>query len=178
MRNLCVGDLPRWVFSMLKNTKPRLHIASRENFICRFSLICHLQHRVLLIIRVIPPPTAHIYLQMRNPLQTYFFYSTAKTERNSHHVGREDRACKWAVGGECSRDLHGKSSVRDGDFRSTEKPFIPADHHAKIKSKSKTVRIPRSPSSQSLLAGSSQIFSIRCLWLAVPRSQSFHHLLL
>lgn len=64
--------------------------------------------------------------------------STAKTERNFHHVGRADKACKWAVERECSRVLHGKSSVRDGDFRATEKPLNPAAHSAKIKSKSKT----------------------------------------
>jgi hypothetical protein len=71
--------------------------------------------------------------------------STAKTEKNSHHVGRGDKARKWAVGRDCSRDLHGKSSVRNGDFRSTEKPFNPADHPAKIKSKSKTSKDSKKP---------------------------------
>lgn len=61
-----------------------------------------------------------------------------KTHRNSHHVaGRGDKACKWTVGADCSRDLQGKSLVKDGGFRFKEKSFIAADHHAKIKSKSK-----------------------------------------
>lgn len=72
--------------------------------------------------------------------------STAKAEKNSHFVGHEERAYKWgAVGGECSRDLHEKSSVRDGKFRSTEKHIIPADHRAKIKSEFKTRTDSRKP---------------------------------
>jgi len=42
----------------------------------------------------------------------------------------------------------------------------------------KLVRIPRCPSSQSLQAGSLQIFLIRCLRLVIPTRQSFHILLL
>lgn len=70
---------------------------------------------------------------------------TAKTEKHSDHVGCKDRACKWAVGGEGSRDLHEKSSVRDGAFRAIDKHFIPADHHAKIKSKSKSCKDSKKP---------------------------------
>jgi hypothetical protein len=66
---------------------------------------------------------------------------TAKTEGNSHHVGRQGRAWKWAVG---DRDLHGKSSTRDGYFRTTEIPFIPADH-TKIKLKSKSRKDSKKP---------------------------------
>lgn len=76
--------------------------------------------------------------------------ATAKIERNLHHVGFEDRAGKWAVGGKCTRALHGKSSVRDGDFRSTEKPFIPVDYQANLKSNSqarKDSKKPKKPTS-------------------------------
>lgn len=76
--------------------------------------------------------------------------ATAKIQRNFPHVGVEDRAGKWAVGGECSRVLHGKSSVRDGDFRSTEKPFIPVVYQANLKSKSqarKDSKKPKKPTS-------------------------------
>jgi hypothetical protein len=69
--------------------------------------------------------------------------STAKTGRNSYHLGREDTAGKWAVGG--SRALHGKSSVREGDFRSKDKPFIPADRDANFKSKSQSRKDSKKP---------------------------------
>ena len=80
----------------------------------------------------------------------YFYTQTSpiptdKTERDSHHVGHEDRECKWAIGGKCSRDLHGKSLLRDGDFGSTEKPFISTDHRSKIKSKSITPKDSKKP---------------------------------
>lgn len=67
---------------------------------------------------------------------------SSKTEQNSHHVGSEERAWKWDVG---DRYLHGRASVRDGYFRSLGKPSIPADHHAKIKSKSKTGKDSKKP---------------------------------
>ena len=50
---------------------------------------------------------------------------TAKTQEDSHHVGHGGRAWKWVVG---DRDLHGKSSVRDGYFRTSDIPFIIAEH--------------------------------------------------
>lgn len=71
--------------------------------------------------------------------------SAAKSEKNSYHVGRGDKACKLAVGRESSRDFHGKSSVRFAEMRSTEKPFIPAEHPAKVKSKSKTNKDSKKP---------------------------------
>lgn len=65
----------------------------------------------------------------------------AKAEKNSNNLGPEDRASKsWAVGGEWSRDFHGKSTVRDGGFGPTQTHFIPADHHAKLMSKSKSCK--------------------------------------
>ena len=65
--------------------------------------------------------------------------------KNSHNGDCENKACKSAVGGERSRDLHGKSTVRDGNFRATEKPFNPADHHSEIKSRSKTWKDSKKP---------------------------------
>lgn len=71
---------------------------------------------------------------------------TAKTQGDSHHVGRGGRAWKWVVG---DRDLHGKPSIRDGYFRTSDIPFIPAEHtKMKLKSKSrKDSKKPKHPSS-------------------------------
>lgn len=70
----------------------------------------------------------------------------AKAEKNSNDLGLEDRASKsWAVGGEWSRDFHGKSTVRDGGFGPTQTHFIPADHYAKIMSKSKSCKDSMKP---------------------------------
>lgn len=90
--------------------------------------------------------------------------ATAKTEKNSDHVGRDARACKWATGGECSRDLHGKSSVRDGSIRSTEKHSIPTDHRAKNKSNSRTCKDSRK-SKHPISPGSKLVSFLNSLFL-------------
>lgn len=92
--------------------------------------------------------------------------STAKTERNSHHVNRGDKACKWGVGRECSRDLHGKSPVRDGDFRATEKPLNPAGHPAKIKSKSRISKDSKKPKLQPTSPGRKLANFLNSLFMA------------
>lgn len=93
-------------------------------------------------------------------------------------TSRGDRAYKSAVGGDCSRDLDGKSSVRDADFRYTEKPFITADRHAKIKSKSKAGKDSKKPK-QPVSPGRKLASFFNSLFTAgFIKRQSFPHLLL